>query len=133
MAYSHCIAHGYDLAHGAQQQKLAVESGMWPLYRFDPRRVASGEPPLVLDSKPGKAKVRDYMQNEARFRMVEKVSPKRFADLMKAAENDAKRRTQLYEYLSQLVVTTEGAEPRGAAVSPDAAAPRDVAPENAAE
>ena len=50
IAYSHCIAHGYDLAHGCEQQKLAVDSGVWPLYRFDPRRVAAGRPPLQLDS-----------------------------------------------------------------------------------
>ena len=50
IAYSHCIAHGYDMAHGAEQQKLAVDSGVWPLYRFDPRRIAKGEPPLQLDS-----------------------------------------------------------------------------------
>ncbi len=52
IAYSHCIAHGYDMAHGAAQQKLAVDSGVWPLYRFDPRRVAAGEPPLHLDYGP---------------------------------------------------------------------------------
>ena len=46
IAYSHCIAHGYDMAHGMSQQKLAVDSGVWPLYRFDPRRLAKGEPPL---------------------------------------------------------------------------------------
>ena len=50
IAYSPCIAHGYDLVHGLDQQKLAVDSGYWPLYRFDPRRAASGERPLVLDS-----------------------------------------------------------------------------------
>ena len=50
IAYSHCIAHGYDMAFGAEQQKLAVDSGVWPLYRFDPRRIAAGQPPLQLDS-----------------------------------------------------------------------------------
>ena len=52
IAYSHCIAHGYDMANGATQQKLAVDSGVWPLYRFDPRRVAAGEPPMHLDYGP---------------------------------------------------------------------------------
>ena len=47
IAYSHCIAHGYDMAYGAEQQKLAVDSGVWPLYRFDPRRPAQGQPPLA--------------------------------------------------------------------------------------
>ena len=54
IAYSHCIAHGYDMAHGASQQKLAVDSGVWPLYRFDPRRLVKGEPPLRLDYGPPK-------------------------------------------------------------------------------
>ena len=49
IAYSHCIAHGFDLAHGADQQKLAVDSGVWPIYRYDPARVLSGEAPLQLD------------------------------------------------------------------------------------
>ena len=56
IAYSHCIAHGYDMAHGVAQQKLAVDSGVWPLYRFDPRRLVKGEPPLHLDYGPPKAR-----------------------------------------------------------------------------
>ncbi|MBK9260763.1 MAG: pyruvate:ferredoxin (flavodoxin) oxidoreductase [Polyangiaceae bacterium] len=104
IAYSHCIAHGYDLAHGAEQQKLAVESGLWPLYRFDPRRIAKGEPPLVLDSGPIKAKVRDYMKNEGRFRMVELQDPKRYATLVQAAEQNAFERRGVYEQLAGLRV-----------------------------
>ena len=76
VAYSHCIAHGYDMAQGASQQKLAVDSGVWPLYRFDPRRVAAGEPPLHLDYGRPKAKVGDYMRNESRFRMIERADPR---------------------------------------------------------
>ena len=78
IAYSHCIAHGYDMAYGAEQQKLAVDSGIWPLYRYDPRRVAQGEPPLALDSGAPKISARQYMRNETRFRMVEKIDPERF-------------------------------------------------------
>ena len=78
IAYSHCIAHGYDMAHGMSQQKLAVDSGVWPLYRFDPRRLAKGEPPLHLDYGPPRARVADYMRNEARFRVVERTDPARF-------------------------------------------------------
>src|SRR6185312_8174813 len=78
IAYSHCIAHGYDMAQGAAQQKLAVESGVWPLYRFDPRRLVKGEPPLNLDYGPPKAKVADYMRNESRFRMIERANPARY-------------------------------------------------------
>src|SRR5262249_22036996 len=59
IAYSHCVAHGYDLRFGAAQQKLAVTSGVWPLSRFAPRRVARGEPPLVIDAPSGRATVAD--------------------------------------------------------------------------
>src|SRR5262249_39761475 len=81
IACSQCVAHGYDLRFGAEQQKLAVNSGVWPLYRFDPRRVQRGEPPLVLDAPAGRAGVADYMRNETRFRMVERVDPQRFRRL----------------------------------------------------
>lgn len=107
IAYSHCIAHGYDLAHGAEQQKLAVESGLYPLYRFDPRRSAKGEPPLSLDSGPIKAHVRDYMKNEGRFRMVELQNPKRYAALVEAAERHAFQRHGIYEQLAGLRVPVE--------------------------
>lgn len=102
IAYSHCIAHGYDLTYGLDQQKKAVESGIWPLYRFDPKRVQEGEAPLQLDMGAPKISVQDYMRNEMRFVMVEKSDPKRFALLMKAAEEQSKRQIALYEQLSQL-------------------------------
>jgi pyruvate-ferredoxin/flavodoxin oxidoreductase len=104
IAYSHCIAHGYDLAYGLDQQKLAVNSGIWPLYRYDPRRVAQGEPPLILDSTPGKASPREYMRNETRFRMVEKIDPERFRRLAVEAEEASKRRIAVYEHMAKLVV-----------------------------
>jgi pyruvate-ferredoxin/flavodoxin oxidoreductase len=104
IAYSHCIAHGYDMALGAHQQKLAVDSGAWPLYRFDPKRIAQGEPPLLLESRAGKARLRDYMRGETRFRMVESMAPKRFEWLTQLAEHDAARRVALYEQLARVVV-----------------------------
>ncbi len=104
IAYSHCIAHGYDMAFGAEQQKLAVDSGIWPLYRFDPRRVAQGEPPLALDAGPPKVPVLDYMRNETRFRMVEKQDPVRFKKLMAAAQRQAEQRVAIYKQLSALTV-----------------------------
>ncbi len=109
IAYSHCIAHGYDLAHGMSQQKLAVESGVWPLYRFDPRLIELGKPPLQLDSKPPKAKVGDYMRNETRFRMVEKIDSKRFHRLAAQAQLESARRVSLYEQLAHLTLSTSGA------------------------
>jgi len=104
IAYSHCIAHGYDMALGAEQQKLAVSSGVWPLYRFDPRRVKGGEPPLKLDSGPPRTSARDYMRNETRFRMVEKGDPERFKRLLATAERDARERYAVYEQLAGLTI-----------------------------
>ncbi len=97
IAYAHCIAHGYDLKFGLQQQKLAVDSGQWPLYRYDPRRAAAGESPLKLDSGAPKIPVSDYMQNETRFRMVEKIDAKRFHTLAAAAQAETAKRVAYYE------------------------------------
>jgi len=104
IAYSHCIAHGYDMAHGMSQQKLAVDSGVWPLYRFDPRRLAMGEPPLHLDYGPPKARVADYMRNEARFRVVERTDPVRFKQFLKQAQEAAQKRYAVYEQLAGITV-----------------------------
>jgi pyruvate-ferredoxin/flavodoxin oxidoreductase len=104
IAYSHCIAHGYDMAYGAEQQKLAVDSGVWPLYRFDPRRTAQGQPPLTLDSGEAKVSARTYMRNETRFRMVEKLDPVRFKRLLMSAEKQARQRVAIYKQLSNLTV-----------------------------
>jgi pyruvate-ferredoxin/flavodoxin oxidoreductase len=104
IAYSHCIAHGYDLVHGLEQQKLAVDSGIWPLYRFDPRRRAAGEPPLVLDSTPSGVSVQEYMRNETRFRMVEKIDPARFQMLSTEAQLAAARRVAVYDHMAKLTV-----------------------------
>ncbi|HNI60937.1 MAG TPA: pyruvate:ferredoxin (flavodoxin) oxidoreductase, partial [Pseudomonadota bacterium] len=109
IAYSHCIAHGYDLQMGAEQQRLAVDSGVWPLYRFDPRRLDVGEPPLKLDATPGKAKVQQYMANEGRFRMVELADPARYKQLLKAAERDVAMRQAMYQHLQGLQVPVPGA------------------------
>jgi pyruvate-ferredoxin/flavodoxin oxidoreductase len=102
IAYSHCIAHGYDLSHGLEQQKRAVASGIWPLYRFDPRRAAQGLAALQLDSKPPSIPVGEYMSQETRFRMVEKIDPERFRHLSKAAQRHAVQRVKLYEHLAAL-------------------------------
>ena len=104
IAYSHCIAHGYDMAQGAAQQKLAVESGVWPLYRFDPRRLVKGEAPLKLDYGPPKGKVADYMRNESRFRMIERADPARFKHFLNEAQAQAERRYSVYEQLAGISV-----------------------------
>ena len=104
IAYCHCIAHGYDLSYGCEQQKLAVDSGAWPLYRWDPRRIASGENPLKLDSAPGKTKLAEYVRNETRFRMVEQMHPKRFAELLARSEIEVRNRFIAYEHLAKLAM-----------------------------
>ena len=104
IAYSPCIAHGYDLAYNAEQQKLAADSGHWPLYRFDPRRISSGETPLVLDSPPPKTDLTQYMRNETRYLMVERQDPERFRRLMVAARHAAATRYSVYEQLAKLIV-----------------------------
>jgi pyruvate-ferredoxin/flavodoxin oxidoreductase len=117
IAYSPCVAHGYDLRFGLDQQKLAVASGIWPLYRFDPRRVRQGEPPLTIDVLPGKKSVEEYMRNEARFRMVEKIDAERFRRLAAAARDQSAQRVALYEQLSHITLPSNGE--RAAAVHGD--------------
>jgi len=116
IAYSHCIAHGYDMANGASQQKLAVDSGVWPLFRFDPRRLVKGEPPLHLDYGPPKAKVADYLRNESRFRMVERADPARYKKFVAESQAAAERRYIGYQQLAGFKVpavqaTDEQAQP----------------------
>ena len=112
IAYSPCIAHGYDLKFGLDQQKLAVESGYWPLYRFDPRRIEQGVPALQLDSVPSCSDLTQFMRNETRFRIVEHQDPERFRELAAAAQRQNAYRMALYQQLATLVPPTaaRGAE-----------------------
>jgi len=103
IAYSHCIAHGYDLAKGAAQQKLAVDTGYWPLYRYDPRNHVPGQSPLHLDSPALKGKVIDFTRNETRFRMVEQQDPARFKELMALLQEKSDDRRALYAHMAQPV------------------------------
>ncbi len=96
IAYSHCIAHGYDLEHGLEQQKLAADSGYWPLYRFDPRRAAVGENPFQLDSAPPKVDLGKFVRNEARFRLVEQQDPERFKALLEQGKADIQKHFAVY-------------------------------------
>lgn len=86
IAYSHCIAHGYDLRSGLNQQKLAVASGYWPLFRYDPRRAEKGENPFQLDSKPPSIPLTEYIYNENRYRMLTKANPDRAKMLAEKAQ-----------------------------------------------
>jgi pyruvate-ferredoxin/flavodoxin oxidoreductase len=89
IAYSHCIAHGYDLKYGLDQQKKAVDSGVWELYRYDPRLAKEGKNPFMLDSKAPKIPVSEYTKGENRFRMLTKI--------------DGTRATMLSENLQEFV------------------------------
>jgi len=112
VAYSHCIAHGYDLAFGLEQQKRAVATGYWPLYRWDPRRIESGESPLQLDSTAAPDGLVEFMRHETRFRVIEQESPKRFHELATRAKTELERRVRLYQELAHLHLTAHsGAAP----------------------
>ena len=102
IAYSHCIAHGIalDAGVGAKQQKLAVESGQWLLYRFDPRRADRGENPMQLDSGAPKSRVQDYLMSENRFKMLTKSKPEDAKRFFAHAQQDADRRLKYYQYLA---------------------------------
>ncbi len=104
IAYSHCIAHGYDLAQGLDHQVLAVECGFWPLYRFDPRRAEAGENPLKLDSKTPKESFEKWAMTETRFRMLMKAHPERAKMLIEQAERSVKSRYEVYEHLTKMAV-----------------------------
>jgi len=100
IAYSHCIAHGINMTTAMQNQKAAVNSGQWLLYRYDPRRELAGEIPLQLDSRAPKQKVEEYLLMENRFKMLTKSDPARAKDLFRAAQRDAERRFKNYEHMA---------------------------------
>ncbi len=102
IAYSPCIEHGYDLAHGhaLRQQELAVASGHWPLFRYDPRRTAEGKNPFQLDSKAPSIPYRDFIQNEARFRTLWKSQAEEAKHRLAECEEEVKRRFRHYEELA---------------------------------
>jgi len=101
IAYSHCIAHAYDMRYGLEQQDRAVRSGYWPLYRFDPRRTANGENPLQLDSRAPALPLADYMYAEGRFRLLTLSHPQRAGELLAAAEQDVAEQWTRLERLAQ--------------------------------
>jgi pyruvate-ferredoxin/flavodoxin oxidoreductase len=102
IAYSHCIAHGYDLIKGLDQQKLAVQSGAWPLYRFNPAWIDEGKNPLKIDSKAPTIPVSEYAYNETRYRMLLQSDEQRAEFLMSQAERDAKSRWNLYKQMAAM-------------------------------
>jgi pyruvate-ferredoxin/flavodoxin oxidoreductase len=100
IAYSHCIAHGYDMAFGLEHQRLAADSGYWPLYHYDPRRAESGQSPLVLDSPSPKVAVSTLMASETRFQLTAQQDPDRYRDLVARAQRQIQQRLALYQELA---------------------------------
>jgi pyruvate-ferredoxin/flavodoxin oxidoreductase len=117
LAYSHCIAHGYDLRYGLDQQKRAVASGHWPLFRFHPDAAGDGKHPLVLDSRAPSIPLREYAHNEGRYRILAQAHPEEAERLLDLAQEDARERWRTYE---ELAARTAGA-PAGAQANAPAA------------
>ena len=101
LAYSHCIAHGIDMAHGMAQQKLAVDTGRWLLYRYDPRRRETGESPLQLDSPAPRKDLSEQWASEQRFRLLQGGPQERGRQLQEQARRERDRRLALYRALAQ--------------------------------
>jgi len=102
IAYSHCIAHGINMRTGMEQQKLAVQSGYWPLLRFNPDRIKEGQNPLQLDSRDPKVSFEDYAYRETRYKMLTKSKPEEAKRLLKEATQDALSRWQLYKQMAEI-------------------------------
>jgi pyruvate-ferredoxin/flavodoxin oxidoreductase len=96
IAYSSCIAHGYDLVHGLEQQKLAVQAGYWPLMRYNPALREEGKNPFLLDSKAPSIRLKDYAYREARYTMLARGNPELAAELLKEAQDDVERQWRVY-------------------------------------
>jgi pyruvate-ferredoxin/flavodoxin oxidoreductase len=107
IAYSHCIAHGYDLVHGMEQQKAAVLSGHWPLFRYDPRLAQDGKNPFQLDCRPPTLPLKKYLYNETRYTALVQSRPEEARELLALAEKDVERRWRMYEHWGAL--TANGA------------------------
>ncbi len=101
IAYGHCIAHGYDMEVGLDHQKMAVDSGYWPLFRYDPRRRQAGKNPFQLDSGGIKADLADYMKTETRFTSVRLQDKERFEKLVAMAQEDVTLRYAIYEEMAR--------------------------------
>ncbi|MBK6325189.1 MAG: pyruvate:ferredoxin (flavodoxin) oxidoreductase [Chloroflexi bacterium] len=105
LAYSHCVAHGYDLKYGLDQQKAAVDSAHWPLFRFNPDMSVEGKNPFSLDSRAPKISLDKYIYREGRYQMLTQSHPERAAKLLELAQGDVEARWEKY---SQLAKDTSG-------------------------
>ncbi len=125
IAYSHCIAHGFNLGFGMEQQKRAMQTGYWPLYRYDPRREAEGEPALKLDSPKPKLRLQDFLEQEARYKILMNADPERAATLAELAQEQIQERYERLDRLSKIAPPPkqdEGEEPPAESASTNGAA-----------
>jgi len=102
IAYSHCIAHGYDMVHGLDQQKAAVNSGHWPLFRYNPPLAKEGKNPFVLDSRPPSIPLEQYIYNETRYTMLVNSNPDEAKKLLHAAQENVNERWKLYQHMATM-------------------------------
>ena len=102
IAYAPCISHGVDLSNNHRQQQMAVSSGHWPLFRFDPRKAWQGNNPLHLDSKAPSLPYREFLQSETRFNMLWRSHPDRAEQLLQQSENEIHERFHRYQQLASL-------------------------------
>ena len=105
IAYSHCIAQGFNLIDGLSHQKAAVESGSWPLYRYNPENIKEGKAPLSLDSKAPSKPLAEYMANETRFQVVNKQNPERYETLVNRAQENVNEKRSLLEHMADFKVS----------------------------
>ncbi len=109
IAYSHCVAHGYDLRYGMDHQKLAVDSGLWPIFRYNPDLKAEGKNPMQLDYKGPKIDVKNFMYQETRFKMVEKLNMDNAKEYLETAREHAKNQYKRYKNIEEISARPEGA------------------------
>jgi pyruvate-ferredoxin/flavodoxin oxidoreductase len=107
IAYSHCIAHGIEMRKGLEQQKLAVQTGLWPLYRYNPALAEEGKNPLILDSKEPSIPLEQYAYNETRYRMLLQSDKERAAELMAQAKRDVAAHWKQYQQMASLLQPDE--------------------------
>ncbi len=110
IAYSHCIAHGYNLKYGMDQQKKAVDTAYWPLFRYNPDLEKEGKNPFKLDSKAAKLPLEEYIYNETRYKMVQKMNPEAAKQFLKEAQEDVYDTWRQYETLAKADYSDKASE-----------------------
>ena len=108
IAYAHCIAHGINMRLGLDEQKKAVASGYWPLFRYNPAVAMEGKNPLQLDSKEPTISFADYAENENRYMSLKQTNPDSADQLMKLADSDVRHRFKLYQQLASIEMNCNG-------------------------